>query len=109
MTAGSIGWGGSRGSCCDDRDVRHDPPGMAQGPTGGCAFDRPKLNASRHLAIQQEGPVAHKRTTHRSSAGKKLYAIRDAKGKFMDIQTHERVSRQDQLRRSQAERQAKKR
>ncbi len=35
------------------------------------------------------------RTTHRSSAGKKLYAVRDASGKFKDIQTYERAHRQD--------------
>jgi len=53
--------------------------------------------------------VPHKRTTHRSHDGKKLYAVRDAKGRFVDIQTHERVSRQDQLRSSKAERRLKKR
>jgi hypothetical protein len=53
--------------------------------------------------------VAHKRTTHRSKAGKKLYAVRDAKGKFTDIQTYERASRQDQSRTSKAEQRAKKR
>lgn len=37
-----------------------------------------------------------RRTTHRSSSGKKLYAVRDKSGKFKDIQTHERVSRADQ-------------
>jgi len=31
-----------------------------------------------------------KRTTHRSSTAKKLYAVRDASGKFKDIQTYER-------------------
>jgi hypothetical protein len=36
-----------------------------------------------------------KRTTHRSSAGKKLYAVRDASGKFKDIQTYERAHRAD--------------
>ncbi len=36
-----------------------------------------------------------RRTTHRSSAGKKLYAVRDASGKFKDIQTYERAHRQD--------------
>jgi DNA-binding protein HU-beta len=44
-----------------------------------------------------------KRTTHRSSAGKKLYAVRDAKGKFKDIQTYERAHRQDIKRKSKAE------
>jgi uncharacterized protein YjhX (UPF0386 family) len=32
-----------------------------------------------------------KRTTHRSSKGTKLYAKRDAKGKFKDIQTYKRA------------------
>ena len=36
-----------------------------------------------------------RRTTHRSSAGKKLYAVRDAEGKFKDIQTYERAHAQD--------------
>lgn len=35
--------------------------------------------------------MATKRTTHRSSSGKKLYAVRDAEGKFKDIQTYERA------------------
>jgi len=39
--------------------------------------------------------MASKRTTHRSSAGKKLYAVRDAKGRFKDIQTYERAHRMD--------------
>lgn len=47
--------------------------------------------------------VAKRRTTHRSVAGKKLYAMRDAKGRFVDIQTYERVHRQDLRRRSPAE------
>jgi hypothetical protein len=36
-----------------------------------------------------------RRTTHRSSRGKKLYAVRDRKGKFKDIQTYERAHRAD--------------
>jgi len=48
-----------------------------------------------------------KRTTHRSTAGKKLYAVRDAKGRFKDIQTYERAHGADVKRRSQAERAAK--
>jgi hypothetical protein len=49
-----------------------------------------------------------KRTTHRSSAGKKLYAVRDASGKFKDIQTYERAHRADLKRKSAAETTAKK-
>ena len=44
------------------------------------------------------------RTTHRSSAGKKLYAVRDAEGKFKDIQTYERAHRADLAHKSKAER-----
>ncbi len=47
------------------------------------------------------------RTTHRSSAGKKLYAVRDAKGKFKDIQTYERAHRADLAQKSKAEVKAK--
>ncbi len=39
--------------------------------------------------------MATKRTTHRSSAGKKLYAVRDKEGQFKDIQTYERAHRAD--------------
>lgn len=45
-----------------------------------------------------------RRTTHRSISGTKLYAVRDAKGRFMDIQTYERAHRADLKRKSQAER-----
>ncbi len=44
-----------------------------------------------------------RRTTHRSVAGKKLYAVRDAKGRFVDIQTYERAHRQDLKRKSKQE------
>ncbi len=36
-----------------------------------------------------------KRTTHRSTSGKKLYAVRDEQGRFLDIQTFERAHRAD--------------
>jgi len=48
-----------------------------------------------------------RRTTHRSVAGKKLYAVRDARGRFKDIQTYERAHRMDMQRTSKAERAAK--
>jgi hypothetical protein len=44
-----------------------------------------------------------RRTTHRSSAGKKLYAVRDKAGRFKDIQTYERAHRADLARKSKAE------
>ena len=47
-----------------------------------------------------------KRTTHRSTAGKKLYAVRDAKGRFKDIQTYERAHRADLAKRTGGEKAA---
>jgi hypothetical protein len=49
-----------------------------------------------------------KRTTHRSVTGKKLYAVRDSKGRFKDIQTYERAHGADIKRKSKAERKSKK-
>lgn len=40
------------------------------------------------------------RTTHRSASGKKLYAVRDAKGRFKDIQSYARAHGQDVKRKS---------
>jgi hypothetical protein len=48
-----------------------------------------------------------KRTTHRSSSGKKLYAERDKAGKFEDIQSYKRAHGQDVKRVSKAETAAK--
>jgi hypothetical protein len=47
--------------------------------------------------------MATKRTTHRSSAGKKLYAVRDKEGQFKDIQTYKKAHGQDIKRKSKAE------
>ena len=44
-----------------------------------------------------------RRTTHRSRAGKKLYAVRDKNGRFKDIQTYERSHRADLAKKSKAE------
>jgi hypothetical protein len=44
-----------------------------------------------------------RRTTHRSTAGKKLYAVRDAHGRFKDIQTYERAHRADLAHKSKTE------
>ena len=44
-----------------------------------------------------------RRTTHRSRSGKKLYAVRDASGRFKDIQTYERAHGMDLKRKSSAE------
>ena len=48
------------------------------------------------------------RTTHRSSKGEKLYAVRDASGQFKDIQTYERAHRADLAKTSKAEKTAAK-
>jgi hypothetical protein len=48
-----------------------------------------------------------RRTTHRSSAGKKLYAVRDTSGKFKDIQTYERAHRADLKAKSTSEKATK--
>ena len=48
-----------------------------------------------------------RRTTHRSSKGTKLYAVRDSKGRFMDIQTYKRAHAMDMKRTSKAEAAAK--
>jgi uncharacterized protein YjhX (UPF0386 family) len=47
------------------------------------------------------------RTTHRSSKGTKLYAVRDSKGRFKDIQTYKRAHAMDIKRGSKAEAVAK--
>lgn len=44
-----------------------------------------------------------KRTTHRSSKGTKLYAVRDSKGRFKDIQTYKRAHGADLKRKSKSE------
>lgn len=44
-----------------------------------------------------------KRTTHRSTSGRKLYAKRDQEGKFEDIQSFKKAHGQDIKRKSKAE------
>ena len=48
-----------------------------------------------------------KRTTHRSSKGKKLYAVRDKSGQFKDIQTYESAHRADLAQSSKGEKKTK--
>jgi hypothetical protein len=57
----------------------------------------------KDVAVRNEEPVMAKRTTMRSSAGKKLYAVRNADGSFKDIQTFERAHAMDIKRGSKAE------
>jgi len=47
--------------------------------------------------------MPRKRTTHRSSTGTKLYAVRDSKGRFVDIQTYQRAHAADLRKTSKAE------
>ena len=47
--------------------------------------------------------MARKRTTHRSRSGTKLYAVRDSKGRFVDIQTYKRAHAADLRKKSKAE------
>ncbi|HEX7320640.1 MAG TPA: hypothetical protein VF399_09855 [bacterium] len=44
-----------------------------------------------------------KKTTHRSTSGKKLYAVHDKKGWFNDIQTYKPAHGQDIKRKSKKE------
>lgn len=43
------------------------------------------------------------RTTHRSSSGTKLYAVRDGEGRFKDIQTYKRAHGADLKRKAKGE------
>ena len=49
-----------------------------------------------------------RRTTHRSSTGTKLYAVRDSSGQFKDIQTYKRAHRADLAKSSTVEKTAAK-
>jgi hypothetical protein len=44
-----------------------------------------------------------RRTTHRSSTGTQLYAVRDAKGRFKDIQTDQASPRAGHQRRAKGD------
>ena len=44
-----------------------------------------------------------RRTTHRSVSGTKLYAVRDSKGRFKDIQTYKRAHGQEIKRKAKKE------
>jgi hypothetical protein len=75
-------------------------PDMSHAHTG-CDLveeaDRGTQKTDNHMAGKA------KRTTHRSSSGKKLYAVRDKSGRFKDIQTYERAHRADLARKSKSE------
>ena len=57
----------------------------------------------RQTKLKQVYMAPARRTTHRSSAGKKLYAVRDKEGRFKDIQTYERAHRADLAKKSKTE------
>jgi uncharacterized protein YjhX (UPF0386 family) len=56
------------------------------------------------LTLDAEVRMARgRRTTHRSASGTKLYAVRDAKGRFKDIQTYKRAHSSDIKRQAKRE------
>ena len=58
------------------------------------------------MATKKAAKKSGKRTTLRSSKGKKLYAKRDAAGKFEDIQSYKKAHGSDVKRKSKAEKAA---
>jgi hypothetical protein len=50
-----------------------------------------------------EAQAMAKRTTHRSTKGTKLYAVRDKEGRFKDVQTYKRAHAADLRRKSKKE------
>jgi hypothetical protein len=64
-----------------------------------------KKKATRKTAAKKKAAKkkAGKRTTLYSSSGKKLYAVRDASGKFKDIQSYARAHAADLRKKSKAE------
>jgi hypothetical protein len=59
------------------------------------------MPSASHKSKEEYMPI--KRTTHRSSKGTKLYAVRDSKGRFKDIQTYKRAHAADMRRKSKGE------
>jgi hypothetical protein len=64
--------------------------------------------AAKKKAVKKVAKKVARRTTMRSSKGTKLYAVRDAEGKFKDIQTFKRAHAADLRTTSKAEQAAKK-
>lgn len=62
-----------------------------------------KKKTKKKAAKKKGKKKAGKRTTLYSSKGKKLYAVRDAGGKFKDIQTYKRAHGMDIKRRAKDE------
>ena len=55
------------------------------------------------MATKTKAKKTSRRTTHRSSKGTKLYAVRAADGTFKDIQTYKRAHSADLKRKATAE------
>jgi hypothetical protein len=72
-------------------------------PSGDLVARLPESDTMRGRHEPREHDMPAKRTTHRSSKGTKLYAVRDKKGQFKDIQTYKRAHGQDIKRKSKAE------
>lgn len=74
-------------------------------PFGPGFFNLSRFDFEKSKPFEGKIPMAGKsrRTTHRSGAGKKLYAVRDPSGRFKDIQTYERAHRADLAQKSRAE------
>jgi hypothetical protein len=62
-----------------------------------------RMLASLLFHPREDFMTTPRRTTHRSTAGKKLYAVRDSKGRFKDIQTYERAHAADLKRKAKDE------
>lgn len=76
----------------------HCGAGAGFGSVVGLAQGATPLKMGGYMAA-----AATQRTTHRSSKGTKLYAVRDAKGRFKDIQTYKRAHRADLKRKAKKE------
>ncbi len=76
------------------------------GPSGtlGPVREEKAERSRRGFTLITETTMAGaKRTTHRSSKGTKLYAVRDKKGRFKDIQTYKRAHSADLRKKSKKE------
>jgi hypothetical protein len=82
--------------------VAESPEGVKERLLSWVAFSQSLLQGIPAENLERINHMAT-RTTHRSSSGKKLYAVRDASGRFKDIQTYERAHRADLKRKSQGE------
>ena len=99
-----------RVSPVDHRAPPADGNRPTSGPsTAGCHGGKRALDLRQRLVVgsrlykSKGGTMATKRTTHRSSSGKKLYAVRDKAGRFKDIQTYKRAHSQDIKRKAKSE------